>query len=374
MVGSGDTAALRPRRRIMDWPLLLSTLALCAIGLSTLYSAAGSPLVDGAPRAFQMQALYMGVGFALLLGSAMADPRIYERSAYVVFGGCLLLLLLVLLVGPVRGGAQRWLPLGPLNIQPSELAKLALVMAAARYFAARPRPQGWGLKDLAIPLAIFLAPMSLLIFHEPDLGTTIFLAAIFAVMVFVVGLRWRSLAVIVLVAGLAAPLAYHHVLGDYQRERVDTLLSPDADPRGHGYQAIQGRYAIGSGQLTGRGWGQGTQGRLRFLPEQHTDFIFSVFAEERGYVGCVLVLLLYFSQMLLGLWISWNARDRFGAILAAGIVGIFFCHVCINLGGVLGLLPITGVTLPFMSYGGSSLVTLLLATGMLLSVSIHRNP
>jgi rod shape determining protein RodA len=374
MARSGGTAALRPRRRIMDWPLLLSTIALCIIGLTTLYSAAGSPLIDGAPRAFQMQVLYMGIGFALLLVSAMVDPRVYERSAYVLFGVCLLLLLLVLLVGPVRGGAQRWLPLGPLNIQPSELAKLVLVLATARYFAARPRADGWGLKDLAAPGILFLAPLSWLIFREPDLGTTIFLAAIFAVMSFVVGLRWRSLAVIVLVAGLAAPLAYHHVLGDYQRDRVDSLLSPDADPRGHGYQAIQGRYAIGSGQVLGRGWGQGTQGRLRFLPEQHTDFIFSVFAEERGYVGCVLVLLLYFSQMLLGLWISWNARDRFGAILAAGIVGIFFCHVCINLGGVLGLLPITGVTLPFMSYGGSSLLTMLLATGMLLSVSIHRNP
>jgi len=374
MVSSADKAALRRRRRSMDWPLLLTTLLLCGIGLNTLYSAAGSPLLEGAPRAFQMQALYMGLGLVLMLLLVLIDPRFYERSAYILFGLTLLLLLLVLLVGPVRGGAQRWLPLGPLNLQPSELVKLTLVLAVARYFAARPRAEGWGLRELAAPVAMFLAPVCLLVFKEPDLGTTIFLCVIFAVMSFVVGLRWRTLAVLVLVSGLAAPLAYHHVLGDYQRERVDAMLSPDADPAGQGYQAIQGRYAIGSGQVLGKGWGQGTQGRLRFLPEQHTDFIFSVFAEERGYVGCVLVLALYFCQMLLGLWVSWNARERFGAILAAGIVAIFFCHVCINLGGVLGLLPITGVTLPFMSYGGSSVMTMLLATGMLLSVSIRRSP
>jgi len=373
MVGGSNKSALRRRRRITDWPLLVTTVALCGIGLVTLYSAAGSPLLDGAPRAFQMQALYMGVGVLLMLIVAAIDPRMYERGAYVLFGLTLVMLALVLIVGPVRGGAQRWLPLGPFNLQPSELAKLTLVLAAARFFSGRPRPDGWGLKELAAPVGLLLFPVAWLVFKGPDLGTTLFLGAIFAVMVFVVGLRWRSLAMICLVAGLAAPLAYFHVLGDYQRDRVDALMSPDADPQGRGYQAIQGRYAIGSGQVVGKGWRQSTQGRLRFLPEQHTDFIFSVFAEERGYVGCVLVLLLYFGYMLLGVWIAWNARDSFSAILAAGIVGIFFCHVCINLGGVLGLLPITGVTLPFMSYGGSSAVTMLVATGMLLSVSTRRS-
>ena len=247
------------------------------------------------------------------------------------------------------------------------------MLAAARFFASRPRPEGWGVKDLAAPVCFLLLPVTFLVFRGPDLGTTLFLCAVFSVMVFVVGLRWRSLATLCLIAGLAAPVAYFHVLGDYQRDRVDALLSPDADPRGHGYQAIQGRFAIGSGQVFGKGWRKSTQGRLRFLPEQHTDFIFAVFAEERGYIGCVAVMLLYFGYMFLGVWIAWSARDRFSAILAAGIVSIFFCQVCINLGGVLGLLPITGVTLPFMSYGGSSAVTMLLATGMLLSVSKRRS-
>tara|TARA_Y100001968_G_scaffold281112_1_gene278156 strand:+ start:1546 stop:2670 length:1125 start_codon:yes stop_codon:yes gene_type:complete len=366
-----ETASIGGRQRLVDWPLLVVTVSLCVVGLLTLYSAAGSPLLEGAPRAFTRQVVYMGLGLGLMVAAAAVPPRLYERCAYGALGVTLLLLLVVLLVGPVRGGAQRWLPLGAFSLQPSELAKLSLVLAAARYFAAQSRPQGWNLRDLLFPTAMLLLPTALLVFKGPDLGTTLFLCSVYGVMVFVVGLRWRSLLMLVLVAGLAAPLAYVHVLGDYQRDRVDALLSPDADPKGHGYQAIQGRYAIGSGRLLGKGFGNNTQGRLRFLPEQHTDFIFSVFAEERGYVGCVALLLLYFTYMLCGLWIAWHARDRFGALLCAGIVAVFFCHVCINLGGVLGLLPITGVTLPFMSYGGSSVLTMLVGSGMLWSVSVR---
>ncbi|MBN95126.1 MAG: rod shape-determining protein RodA [Deltaproteobacteria bacterium] len=372
MIQDERSNELRSRGGQMDWPLVLVTTLLCAMGLVTLYSAAGSPLVDGPPRAFVMQASYMVFGLVLMLVLALLDPRVYERGAYLSFGVVVVLLLLVLLVGPVRGGSQRWLALGPVNLQPSELAKLALVVATARYFASRPRAEGWGLRDLLVPAALFLAPLALLVFLEPDLGTTLFLCFVFAAVTFVVGLRWRTLMVALVVVMLGSPIAYRVVLNDYQRERVDVLFAPDADPKGQGYQAIQGRYAIGSGQVLGKGFGNSTQGRLRFLPEQHTDFIFSVFAEERGFVGCVLVLLLYFGHMLLGLWVAWNARDRFGSILASGVVAVFFCHVCINLGGVLGLMPITGVTLPLMSYGGSSAVTLLLATGLLLSVSTHR--
>lgn len=357
-----------------DWLMLTVTLSLCALGLATLYAAAGSPLVEGAPRSFRMQALYMGIGLVGMVVLAFVEPRMYERGAYLFHGAVVLMLLLVLVVGPVRGGSQRWLPMGPFNLQPSELAKLAIALACARYFAARPRDDGWGLRELIQPALLFLAPLAALVFVEPDLGTTLFLCFVFAGVSFAVGLRWRTLAVVALIAAMAAPLAYRFVLDDYQRERVDVLFAPDADPKGKGYQAIQGRYAIGSGRVLGKGWGQGTQGRLRFLPEQHTDFIFSVYAEEQGFVGCLVALTLYFSQMLLGLWVAWNARDRFGSILASGVVSILFCHVCINLGGVLGLLPITGVTLPFMSYGGSSVLTMLLAMGMLLSVSMRRAP
>ena len=371
-MATDNKATIGAGRRRLDLPLLLITVLLCITGLVTLYSAAGSPLVPGPPRPFIMQASYMAFGLVLMLGLGMLDPRFFEQSAYVLFGLLLFVLALVLVVGPVRGGSQRWLSLGPINMQPSELAKLILVLASARYFAARPRDDGWGLRELAVPATIFLLPLFLLVFVEPDLGTSLFLCFIFAAVTFVVGLRWRTLVAAGLLVCLLSPLAYRYVLDDYQRERVSALFAPDDDPKGHGYQAIQGRYAIGSGQIFGKGFGRSTQGRLRFLPEQHTDFIFSVFAEERGFVGCLAVLSLYVTQMLLGLWVAWNARDRFGVILAAGVVGVFFCHLCINLGGVLGLMPITGVTLPFMSYGGSSVVTMLVATGLLLSVSTHR--
>jgi rod shape determining protein RodA len=356
----------------MDWPLLTVTVSLCLLGLVTLYSAAGSPLIEGSPRVFRMQALFMALGFVLMGTMTLIDPRFYERMAYVVFGAVLVLLVIVGVTGLIRGGAQRWIPIGPFHLQPSELAKLAMVLALARFFAHRPKEQGWGLANLAVPMGIFLLPMAFLIFKEPDLGTSLFLLFVFAVMSFAVGLRWRTMAVVGLVAVLATPIAYKFLLDDYQRERIDVVLRPDADPRGKGYQTIQGRYAIGSGQFFGKGWGEGTQGRLRFLPEQHTDFIFSVYAEEQGFVGCVLALSLYFGQMLLGLWIAWNARDRFGSILAIGVVAVLFCQVFINLGGVLGLLPVTGVTLPFMSYGGSSVLTLLGGVGMLMSVSVRR--
>lgn len=365
---------IRERRLRFDWPLLAVTTALCLLGLATLYSATVSPFSDGTPVTFQRQAVFMGVGLVGLLALGTLDPRFYERAAYGVFGIVVGMLVVVLLMGAIRGGSQRWLDVGPFNIQPSELAKLALVLASARYFAARPREDGWGMRELLVPAALFLLPLAGLVFVEPDLGTTLFLIFTFVGLTFMVGLRWRTLAVVFLLGALAAPTGYFYVLDPYQRERVDTMLRPDADPKGSGYQSIQGRYAIGSGRWTGKGFGEGTQGRLRFLPEQHTDFIFSVYAEERGFLGSLALLALYFAQMLLGLWAAWNARDRFGSILASGVVTILFCQVCINLGGVLGLMPITGVTLPFMSYGGSSVLTMLLGIGLLLSVSMRRAP
>lgn len=365
---------IRQRKLRFDWPMLGLTVTLCAIGLTALWSATSSPFVTGVPRAFWMQCIYMGAGMVGALALSLIDPRIFERVAYVAYGIVIALLLAVLGLGVVRGGAEGWLALGPVHIQPSELAKLALVLASARYFAARPREDGWGIRELLVPAALFLLPLVVLVFVEPDLGTAVFLVLIFVGLSFMVGLRWRTLAAVALLGIVAVPSAYFWVLKPYQKERIEVLLHPDEDPKGKGYQSIQGLYAIGSGQVWGKGFGNGTQGRLRFLPEQHTDFIFSVFAEEHGFAGCLVSLLLYFGQMFLGLFVAWNARDRFGSILASGIVTILFCQVCINLGGVLGMMPITGVTLTFMSYGGSSLLTMLFGVGMLLSVSMRRAP
>lgn len=363
----------RGERRRVNGALVIITALLMVVGLLTLYSAAGSPLRPGPPRAFVMQAIYMAIGTVGLVVAAWIDLRQFDRFAYMLWGAVVVMLVLVLLFGPVRGGSQRWLPLGPLgNLQPSELAKLALVLGFARWFGERPSPGGYGLRDLVAPAVLLLGPLAALVFLEPDLGTTLFLGFIFAGLSFVVGLRWKVVAALALLAALSAPLAYRFVLDDYQKERVDVLLDPDADPKGKGYQAIQGRWAIGSGRWLGKGWRNSTQGRLRFLPEQHTDFIFSVHAEEQGLVGAVFVLGLYFGLMWAGIGVAMRAQDRFGALLAAGVVTVLFCHVVINLGGVLGVLPITGVTLPLMSYGGSSVITILTAIGMLMAVSRQR--
>lgn len=366
------TIHVRTGGRHIDWPVILTTLALLAIGLLTLVAATMSPIGDEVSHRVVKQALFIGVGLVIMTVVAFMDARIFEQIAYVVYGVVFALLVAVLIFAPDINGSQRWLPIGGFRVQPSELAKIALVMAASRWFSTRPREDGWGLKELVQPAMMFLVPMATLTFLEPDLGTTLFLCFIFAGITFVVGLRWRTMATLVVIGTIAAPLAYQFVLTDYQRGRVDTLFAPEQAPQGRGYQAIQGRWAIGSGETWGKGWRQGTQGRLQFLPEQHTDFIFSVYAEERGFVGSLVLLLLYFGQMLLGLLVAWNARDRFSSLLAAGIVTVLFCHVCINLGGVLGLLPITGVTLPLLSYGGSSVMTTLVGIGMLLSVSMRR--
>ena len=371
-MAEGSDIVVRRGGRHIDWPVILTTVALLVLGLVTLAAATAAPVGEEISTRVYKQAMYMGVGLTLMAGLSLIDTRFYEQIAYFAYGAVLILLVLVLLFAPHVNGSQRWLPLGSFRLQPSEMAKLALVLATARWFSIRPREDGWGLRELVQPAAMFLVPMAAMTFLEPDLGTTLFLCFIFAGMSFVVGLRWRTMATLVLLGAIAAPLSYQFVLTDYQRARVDVLFAPEADPGKSGYQAIQGRWAIGSGEVWGKGWRNGTQGRLKFLPEQHTDFIFSVYAEERGFVGSFGLLLLYFGLMLLGLLVAWNARDRFGSLLAAGIVTIIFCHVCINLGGVLGLLPITGVTLPLLSYGGSSMLTMLGAIGMLLSVSMRR--
>lgn len=371
MSWGGTGLVIRKRALPLDGRLLVGTFGLITLGLVTLYSAAGGPHVEGLPREFVLQAIWMGFGLVLFVIAAWLDPRHYERLSYPIWGGVTTLLALVPLIGIARKGSRRWLDLGPLYLQPSELMKLALVLAMARWFSVRHRDDGWGLKELTFPTLLFLGVPAVLIFSQPDLGTTLMLSFIHAGLCFVVGLRWRTLLALVVVAALSAPIAYTHALDPYQQRRVDTLLNPEADPKKTGYQTIQGKWAIGSGQVFGKGWRESTQGRLRFLPEHHTDFIFSVYAEERGFVGSAALIFLYLFQMITGLSVAWNARDRFASLLAAGVVCIFATHFFVNLGGVLGLLPVTGVTLPLMSYGGSSVLTMLCGCGILLSVSMR---
>ncbi len=358
-----------------DLPLLAVTLVLMAVGLTTLYAASVTPTTEGVPAVVTRQAVFMAAGLGLALVCTLVDYRILISAAYPSYGALLLLLLVVLVVGHVGGGSQRWIDLGFVRLQPSEIGKVVLVLVLARLLHDRVRAGGLALLDV-VGAALVVAPALVLIFLEPDLGTSLLYAILASTVVLFAGIRRRLLIVMALVAGIGVPtagfLGYRFVLDDYQRDRVVTFLNPEQDPHGKGYQTIQSRYAIGSGRLAGKGFRQGTQAQLRFLPEQHTDFIFSVYAEERGFLGSALLVALYVAWLALGLNVARRAKERFGALLAFGLVVVLGWQMVINLGGVLGLMPVTGVTLPLMSYGGSSVLTVMLAVGLLLNISMRR--
>ncbi|HUL60269.1 MAG TPA: rod shape-determining protein RodA [Anaeromyxobacteraceae bacterium] len=365
--------AAAPQRRVFaHFPghLALVIVAICAIGLWNLASAARTASAGGSVWVSQMA--WMGFGIVVALAAALIDNRAFQRLAWVFYGLVVLLLVAVLLKGRYVMGARRWITFGSVNFQPSELAKLAVALALARWFAAdaEKRKDGYGLLGLVIPLGITLVP-AVLILKQPDLGTGLIVVAIGCTMILFARVRWKTLAILGGVAIGGAVFVYPH-LKPYQKRRVETFFNPDADTQGAGYHARQSMIAVGSGQGLGKGWGQGTQNNLSFLPEQHTDFIFSVWAEEHGFVGCLLLLALYFTLVAASIDIAGNARDRFGHFLAVGITAMLFWHVFINIGMVIGVLPVVGVTLPLMSYGGSSVVAIFGALGMLANVGMRR--
>lgn len=363
--------AAMPQRRLFahfPWHLAFLVLSISAIGIWNLASASRSA---HAP-VWRHQAAWMAIGIAVALAATLVDNRTFQRFSWVFYGAVIVLLLLVLVKGRYVMGARRWLTLGPLNFQPSELAKLAVALAVANWFHgdAERRKGGYGLLGLLAPIGITLLP-ALLILRQPDLGTALIVVSVGATQILFCRVRWRTIALLVGI-GIGAAVAVYPHLKPYQKRRVETFLNPQADSRGAGYHATQSMIAVGSGQGLGKGWGQGTQTYLSFLPEQHTDFIFSVWAEERGFLGCLLLLGLYFALVASAVDVAGNARDRFGGFLAAGIAGMLFWHVAINIGMVIGLLPVVGVTLPLMSYGGSSVVAILAGIGLLANVSMRR--
>jgi rod shape determining protein RodA len=282
----------------------------------------------------------------------------------------LILLALVFLIGHSGGGSQRWINLGFFRLQPSEPAKLAIVLLMAKYFQTDEPPKGYYLRDLWVPFAL-VGPLIFLTLIQPDLGTAIILGVVFISMVLMGGLRLRSFSILV-GAGIGfLPIAWQF-LKTYQRNRILTFLDPDRDPLGAGYHVIQSQIAIGSGKLFGKGFMHGTQNRLNFLPEQHTDFIFAVFSEEWGLVGCAVLLLLYFVLIVYCLRVVQRAKDRFGALLVFGMIAIVFWHVTINVAMVSGIMPVVGVPLPMVSYGGSALATMMFAIGVIMNVSMRR--
>jgi rod shape determining protein RodA len=355
-----------------DWLLLGLTLIVTGVGIATIYSATasgGATSLVANPLAVR-QAAYATAGLIGLIAVVLFDYRRLERWAYVVYALIVILLILVPLIGAVGGGARRWIDLGVVSIQPSEIFKVGLVIALARYFHHARATGDCSLQD-AIPAFLLLGFPGALVLAQPDLGTVGLISIVCFSVLFFVGLRLRAFALLGALGGAAVPLLWSY-LKPYQQQRVMTFLSPEMDPLGAGYHIIQSKIAIGSGEFWGKGFLHGTQTKLHFLPEQHTDFIFSVFAEEWGYVGAVVLLLAYLVMILRGLQIAGRAKDRFGAILAFGVTAIVFWQVAINVAMTAGVLPVVGIPLPLISYGGSSLTTTMIGMGLLINVNMRR--
>lgn len=353
-----------------DWVLLLLLLVLAGISLLNLYSAT-YPIRDvGGAKIFMKQIYWFLIGFVVLLAFTTFNYYKLERLAYPAYFMAVALLVVVLITGRVTSGSQRWLSLGPVSFQPSEVAKITVVLVLARFFSERGGNTAYRLRDLWQPFLLIAVPF-VLILKEPDLGSALFIGLVSFSMVLFVKVHWKSILIFLFSCTAAAPLIWFK-LKEYQQMRILTFLRPDMDPLGSGYHINQSKIAIGSGWLWGKGFLNGTQTRLHFLPEQHTDFAFSVLAEEWGLVGGVVLLMIYLFMILWGLNIVKSSKDRFGAILAFGIVASIFWQVVINVGMVTGLLPVVGIPLALFSYGGSSLVTTMAILGLLMNISMRR--
>jgi len=348
--------------RRMDMIMLLCLLALAGLGLSTLYAAVHL----GDMTLWQKQGFFWLLGSLVLLGICFIPLRFIALSSLPMYVIALLLLLAVPFFGTVQMGARRWLDLGVFYLQPSELMKWALLLFLAFWFASREIRY---LRELVVPAIAIITP-AFLIMIQPDLGTTILLLTASLIMIIAAGFTWRWLFFLLLALFVSLPILWNN-MHDYQQQRVLAFLHPQSDPLGAGYHVIQSTIAIGSGGVFGKGFMQGTQARLHFLPEQHTDFIFAVLAEEGGLLVAGLLLLIYGVLISRILIISSRASTRFGAMLAMGVVSIFVLYVTVNVGMVSGLLPVVGVPLPFISYGGSALITMLIAMGLVMRVAIE---
>jgi rod shape determining protein RodA len=352
-----------------DWTLLGILLILASIGILNLYSITAHWEGSGTP-VYLKQFFWLLIGLVLMVTVAFIEYRFYSDFAYVVYSISLFLLLVVFGYGMITSGAQRWVRMGPISFQPSEFVKISLILALAKFFHRPPSREGYSLRNLAFPFLLLVLPM-VLILKQPDLGTAIILFLVFFSVLLFVKIRWSSLLALFVVGGSILPLVWRF-LKEYQKMRIVTFFNPDLDPLGSGYHLIQSKIAVGSGGIMGKGFMKGTQSKLGFLPEQQTDFIFSVLGEEWGLIGSLIVVLLYFGLILWGLRIAIQAKDRFGAILSFGVVAMLFWHTFINIGMVLGLMPVVGIPLPLLSYGGSFLVSTLIGMGLLFNVSMRR--
>jgi rod shape determining protein RodA len=353
-----------------DWTVFTLALALGGVGLLSVLSATWTGTRHQLDPLVVRQLAWIAVGASMMTAAALFDYRALNSYAYPLYVATLALLIVVAVAGDSTGGSRRWINLGWLKLEPSEIAKLAVVLVMVHYLREEPPRGGWRAHQMLIP-AVLLALPAILVLKQPDLGTALILVLITATLIFVSGLNWRTLAIVLLGAVLAAPAGWHY-MKPYQRERLVSFINPQSDPLGSGYHIIQSEIAIGSGGAWGRGLFKGTQARLNFLPEQTTDFIFAVYAEQFGFAGTMALLALYTLLIARGAWIARHARDRFGSLLAVGVSGIIFWQVAINIGMASGMLPVVGITLPLVSYGGSSLIAMMAAAGVLISINMRR--
>ncbi|MBI2132602.1 MAG: rod shape-determining protein RodA [Candidatus Tectomicrobia bacterium] len=364
---------LSPFRRALgqiDWLLVGTTLLLSTIGVLMIYSAVHSNPDLLASGLHWKQALWSTIGLLVLAFTLLFDYHHFTRMAYFIYGLVIILLIMVLVAGRVVYGAKRWLVLGPMRLQPSEVGRLAIILLLARIFGSRDSTEPLRLGDLLYPFVLVAIPV-VLIARQPDLGTafTIFLTA--AVMAFTVGVQRRLTYVVGAGLLVIAPVGWAF-LKDYQRNRILTLFNPDADPLGTGYQSMQSKIAVGSGEFWGKGLLQGTQSRLHFLPEKHTDFIFSVLSEELGFVGATFLLVVFLIFIHRCMLAALNAGDKEGALIATGVATSFFLYSAFNIGMTLGLIPIVGIPLPLVSYGGSASLTSFIAVSLVINVRLRR--
>jgi rod shape determining protein RodA len=354
-----------------DWALFLVTSGLAVVGVVNLYSA--TSVVRASLSDLYVQQVYWLVAGGILGAIAAAiDYRYIERYGYAIYGFGVVLLVLVFILGRDIRGSSRWIQIGSFSLQPSEFMKLFLIVALAKYLHNDPKSEGRKLSDLAIPAAFAALPVALVL-RQPDLGTALILLLIFASIAAMMRILWRSVVALAVGVAGATALSWNYLLKPYQKQRISSFLSPEQNILGANWHAHHARVAIGSGRIIGEGFMRGTQNQFLFLPDQYTDFPFPVFAEDWGFVGSLVLVGLYAFLVLWAIRIAQSSRDRFGAVISIGVGALLFWHVFFNLGMVTGILPVVGVTLPLFSYGGSSVMTVMIGLGLLMNVSVRRH-
>lgn len=356
-----------------DFSFIGSFFAIFLLGVLNLYSATHSQTHEGLDSLYKSQIMWWLLStIVAVVVSVIFNPKTFERVSYFAYAVTFFLLILVLIMGDVGMGAQRWLNFGPLRMQPSEFMKLGLAMALARYFSRISPERELVFKDLFVPALIAFVP-AVMVIMQPDLGTGMLLLLIFSMVIFYKRLKWKTIITLILASAIGGVLMYNFGLREYQRKRILTFIDPYADAKGSGYNAIQSEIAIGSGRLFGKGFKNSSQASLQYLPENHTDFVFAIFNEEHGLFGSVFLILLYLILFLRLIWLASSVQRFYDSILVIGITAIFFFHTFINMSMVSGMMPIVGIPLPMMSYGGSAMMTYGVCIGIVTAISNSRN-